>query len=57
MQKRRNFIANALELRLFCINPSIYVYAFYINTPPPEDDVEVVEIISHGRLGAVYPTL
>ena len=23
MQKRRNFIANALELRLFCIKPSI----------------------------------
>ena len=24
MQERRNSIANALELRLFCINPSIY---------------------------------
>ena len=24
MQERRNFIANALELRLSCTNPSIY---------------------------------
>ena len=25
MQERRNFIANASELRFFCNNPSIYV--------------------------------
>ena len=28
MQKRRNSIANALELRLFCIKPPICQYVF-----------------------------
>ena len=29
MQERRNSIANALELRLSCINPSIRVIVFH----------------------------
>ena len=28
MQERRNSIANALELRLSCTNPSIYIYEY-----------------------------
>ena len=31
VQERCNSIANALELRLPCINPSIYVMAFILN--------------------------
>ena len=30
MQKRRNSIVTAMELRLFCIKPSIYVRCFPI---------------------------
>ena len=30
MQKRRNSIALAMELRLFCIKPSVYIVSFAV---------------------------
>ena len=34
MQKRRNSIANALELRFFCINPSVFDMIMQLHRSP-----------------------
>ena len=37
MQERRNFIANALELRFSCTKPSIYVFSLSLDKTCPQD--------------------
>ena len=54
VQGRRNSIANALELRLSCTNPSICYYNFVISAVPGDGIVPLGVETSTGKLVVAF---